>query len=376
MLATGIRSALGIQVFGADSQAIEDAAVKIERILQEDPRTRPFTRSAFAERVTGGYFLDFNVKREEAARYGLTVGDVEDVIMTAIGGMNITQTIEGRERYPVSVRYAREYREDPEALMRVLVPTPTGAQIPISQVADLEFVTGPPFIRSEDGQLVGFVFVDVVDRGIADYVKDAQEVVAERVELPPGVRLGWAGQFKYFERAKQRLKVVVPITLLIIFLLLYLNNRSIIETLIILFSVPLSLIGSVWLLYVLDYNMSVAVWVGIIALSGLATEIGVLMLLYLNLAHKRWLEEGRLQNSADLESAILEGAAKRIRPILMTVLTTFIGLMPVMLSTGTGADVMKRIAAPMVGGLITTFFLGVMVYPAIFAVWKRKTVSK
>lgn len=376
MLATGIRSALGIQVFGADSQAIEDAAVKIERILQEDPRTRPFTRSAFAERVTGGYFLDFNVKREEAARYGLTVGDVEDVIMTAIGGMNITQTIEGRERYPVSVRYAREYREDPEALMRVLVPTPTGAQVPISQVADLEFVTGPPFIRSEDGQLVGFVFVDVVDRGIADYVKDAREVVAERVELPPGVRLGWAGQFKYFERAKQRLKVVVPITLLIVFLLLYLNNRSIIETLIILLSIPLSLIGSVWLLYVLDYNMSVAVWVGIIALVGLATEIGVLMLLYLNLAHKRWIEEGRLQNSADLESAILEGAAKRIRPILMTVLTTFIGLMPVMLSTGTGADVMKRIAAPMVGGLITTFFLGVMVYPAIFAVWKGKTVSK
>jgi Cu(I)/Ag(I) efflux system membrane protein CusA/SilA len=372
MLSTGIRSALGIKVFGNTLEEIERVAIDIERALMDDPRTLPYTRSAFAERTTGGYFLDFNVKREEAARYGLTVEDVTDVVMTAIGGMNVTETVEGRERYPVNVRYARQFREEPEELKRVLVPTPTGAQVPISQIVDLEFVTGPPFIRSEDGQLVGFVFVDVKERGIADYVGDARAVVAERVELPAGVRLDWAGQFTYFERAKERLSIVVPVTLLIVFFLLYLNTRSVVETGIVMLAVPFSLIGAVWLLYLLDYNMSVAVWVGLIALAGLDAETGVVMLLYLTLSHRRHMEEGRLTTFADLEDAIVEGAAKRIRPKLMTVLTTFIGLLPVMLSTGTGSDVMRRIAAPMVGGLFTSFLLELTVYPALFAVWKKR----
>ncbi|MCH8332991.1 efflux RND transporter permease subunit [Candidatus Sumerlaeota bacterium] len=375
MLATGIRSALGIKVYGSDLEAIERSAVQIERALQEDPRTARFTRSAFAERVTGGYFLDFRIKRREAARYGLTVGDVQDVIMTAVGGMNIAQTVEGRERYPINVRYARDFRDDPEALRRILVPSPTGAQVPLGQVADLEFLTGPPMIRSEDGQLVGFVFVDVVDKGIADYVRDARLVVDERVQLERGIRLAWAGQFTYFERAKARLKIVLPLTLLIVFLLLYLNTRSIVETLIVIMAVPFSLIGAIWLLFFLDYNMSVAVWVGIIALAGLGAEIGVIMLLYLNLAYKRRLDDGKLKTFADLESAIVEGAANRIRPMLMTVLTTFIALLPVMLSTGAGADVMRRIAAPMVGGLFTSFLLGLTVYPAVFAIWKRRTIG-
>ena len=372
MLQTGIRSALGIKVYGLSLEEIEKAAVRIEKVLQNDPRTRAFTRSAFAERVTGGYFLDFRVKRKEAARYGLTVGHVEDVILSAIGGSNIAQTVEGRERYAIQVRYAREFRDDPEALKRILIPTPMGAQVPISQVADIEFLTGPPMIRSEDGQLVSFVFVDVVDKAIADYVDIAREVVSEKIELPVGTRLSWAGQFQYLQRAKEKLKIVVPLTLLLVFVLLYLNTKSVVETFIVLLAVPFSLIGAVWLLYMLDYNMSVAVWVGLIALAGLDAETGVVMLLYLSLAHKRWRAEGKLRTFFDLEDAIVDGAAKRIRPKLMTVLTTFIGLLPVMWSTGTGADVMKRIAAPMVGGLITSFLLELTVYPAIFAIWKKK----
>jgi Cu(I)/Ag(I) efflux system membrane protein CusA/SilA len=376
MLSTGIRSALGIKVFGNTLEEIEDLSVQIEHALQQDSRTSPYTRSAFAERSTGGYFLDFNIKREEAARYGMTVQDVTDIVMAAVGGIEATETVEGRERYSVSIRYARQFREDPEALKRVLVPTPSGAHIPIAQIATLDFVTGPPMVRSEDGQLVGFVFVDVKDRGIADYVHDARDVVAERISLPAGVRIDWAGQFKYFERAKERLKIAIPITLLIVIILLYLSTRSIIETAIVMLAVPFSLIGAVWLLYLLDYNMSVAVWVGIIALAGLDAETGLIMLLYLTLSHRRRKEEGKLRNLADLEEAIVEGAAKRIRPKLMTVLTTFIGLMPVMLSTGTGADVMRRIAAPMVGGLLTSFLLELTVYPAVFALWKKGQLGK
>ncbi len=376
MLSTGIRSALGIKVFGPDLETIEEVGVQIERALQEDPRTKPHTRSAFAERVTGGYFIDFHINRPEAARHGLTVEDVEDVIMLAIGGTNIDETIEGRERYPINVRYAREFREDLETLQRILISTPTGARIPISQVADLERTTGPPMIRSEDGQLAGFVFVDVAGRGIADYVTDAKAVVAERITLPAGYRLEWAGQFQYFERAKARLKIVLPLTLLIVGFLLYMNTKSVIEMGIVLLAVPLSLIGAVWLLFLLDYNLSVAVWMGMIALGGLDAETGIVMLLYLKLAHEKRQIEGRLRTKADLEEAIVEGAARRIRPKLMTVLTTFTGLLPLMWSTGTGADVMSRIAAPMVGGLISSFLLELTVYPAVFAVWKGRSVTK
>ena len=370
MLATGVRSPLGIQVFGDDLGEIEQTAIAIEKALSSVPGTR----SAFAERSTGGFFLDFTVKREEAARHGLSAGDVNDAIMTAIGGMNVSETVEGRERYPINVRYAREFRDDPEQLRRILIATPSGAQIPIEQVADIRPTTGPPMIRSEDGKLVGFVFVDT-DRPIADYVADAKRVVGEQVDLPGGVRLDWVGQFKYLERAREKLGTVVPITLLLVLLLLYLNTKSLAETAIVLLAVPFSLIGAVWLLYLLDYNMSIAVWVGLIALAGLDAETGVVMLLYLKLAHQRVFAKGQLKTPADLREAIVEGAAGRIRPKLMTVMTTMIGLVPVLWSTGTGADVMKRIAAPMIGGLVTSFFLELTVYPAIFALWKAKIRS-
>jgi copper/silver efflux system protein len=367
MLSTGIRSKLGVQVFGDNLVQIEEASIAIERALANVPGTR----SAFADRSTGGFYIDVIAKREEAARHGMTVGDVNDAVQIAIGGMNISETVEGRERYAINLRYAREFRDSPESLEDILVATPTGAQVPLSQVADIQTVTGPPMIRSEDGKLVGFVFVDT-DRPIADYVEDARRVVERDVQLAPGIRVAWVGQFKYLERAKEKLKIVVPITLLIVFLLLYGSTRSLVETGIVLLAVPFSLIGAIWLLYLLDYNMSVAVWVGLIALAGLDAETGIIMLLYLTLSHRRHEREGRLRNAADLEDAIVEGAAKRIRPKLMTVLTMMIGLVPVLWSTGTGADVMKRIAAPMVGGLATSFLLELTVYPAIFAIWKRR----
>jgi Cu(I)/Ag(I) efflux system membrane protein CusA/SilA len=335
----------------------------------------PGTRSAFADRSTGGFYIDVTVDRDRAARYGLTVADVNEVIQVAIGGMKVSETVEGRERYPINVRYAREFRADPNQLGRVLVSTMMGAQVPLSQVADIETVTGPPMIRSEDGKLVGYVFVDT-GRPIADYVADAKVAVQRDVKLPPGVRLAWVGQFTYFERAKATLTLVIPVTLALVFFLLFLNTKSLVETGIVLLAVPFSLVGAVWLLYLLGYNMSVAVWVGLIALAGLDAETGVVMLLYLTLAHKRWRDEGRLRTRADLVEAIVDGAAKRIRPKLMTVLTMMIGLIPVMWSTGTGADVMKRIAAPMVGGLVTSFLLELTVYPAIFAVWKGRGLAK
>ncbi len=371
MLATGIRSPLGIQVFGDDLATIERTAVEIERAVAQIPGTR----SAFAERSTGGFFVDVEVRREDAARYGLRVQDVQEVVMSAMGGMNVSETVEGRERYPINVRYARELRDDPDLLQNILIATPAGAQIPISYVADVSFETGPPMVRSEDGRLVGFVFVDT-DRPIAEYVEEARRVVDDEVDLPAGVRLGWAGQFRYLERAKEKLLLVVPLTLFLVTLLLYWNTKSAIETFIVLLAVPFSLIGAIWLLYLLDYNMSVAVWVGLIALAGLDAETGVVMLLYLTLAHRRHAGEGRLRSFADLKEAIVEGAAKRIRPKLMTVLTTMIGLVPILWSTGTGADVMKRIAAPMVGGLVTSFLLELTVYPAIFAIWKGWRVPR
>lgn len=372
MLSTGIRSQLGIKVFGDDLEEIERTAIAIEKVVAQVPGTR----SAFAERSTGGFFADFEVDRRAAARYGLSVADVSDVIMSAVGGMNVSETIEGRERYPINVRYAREFRDTPEALRRVLVATPSGAQIPLAQIASLDFTTGPPMVRSEDGKLVGFVFIDLADRPIADYVEEAREAVAREVELPAGTRLEWAGQFKYLERAKERLELVVPVTLLIVFLLLYFHTRSLTETAIVLLAVPFSLVGSIWILWLLDYNLSVAVWVGIIALAGLDAETGLVMLLYLNLAYHDRRQRGDLRTQADLREAIVEGAAQRIRPKLMAVATTMIGLVPIMGSSGTGADVMKRIAAPMVGGLVSSFLLQLTIYPALFAIWKRGSIPR
>jgi Cu(I)/Ag(I) efflux system membrane protein CusA/SilA len=301
------------------------------------------------------------------------VGDIQDVIEAAIGGMTVSQSVEGRERYPISVRYAREFRDDPEALSRVLIPTPTGAQVPLAQVAHVQFRTGPPMILEEDGQLFGLVSVDVAGRPLASYVEDAREVVKREVKLPPGYRLEWSGQFLYYERARARLSLVVPVTLLLVFGLLYFNLRSVAESMIVMLAVPFSLVGAVWILWILGYNMSVAVWVGMIALAGLDAETGVVMLLYLTLAHREHSAAGRLRTPADLEDAIVEGAARRIRPKLMTVVTMILGLLPLLWSDGAGADVMKRVAAPMVGGLATSFLMELLVYPAIYLLWRWHT---
>ena len=371
MLSTGFRSNLGIKVFGPDLEKIEELGIQIENALSE----LPGTRSAFAERVTGGYFLDFNIDRALAARYGLTVGDVEDVIETAIGGKNISFTVEGQERYPINVRYKRGLRGDLEELERVLVQTPRGAQVPISLLADMSFTTGPPQIRNENGQKVGYVFVDVQGKDYEGYVEKAKKVIGEQVDLPPGYFLEWAGQYQYLQRVKDRLKIMVPLTLVLIFLLLYLNFRSVTETMIILLSVPFALVGSIWLLYLLGYNLSIAVWVGMIALAGLAAQTGVVMIIYLNEARDRRKSEGRLNNEEDLRETIIEGAVMRVRPKMMTVMSTTLGLLPLMWSVGTGADVMKRIAAPMVGGLITSTVLTLIIIPAVYLIWQGRKLS-
>jgi Cu(I)/Ag(I) efflux system membrane protein CusA/SilA len=371
MLATGIRSTLGIKVFGDDLETVESVGIRIEKALQADSRTAPYTRSAFAERISGGYFLDFDIDREKIARYGLTIADVEDVIMAAVGGMTVSETVEGRERYAINLRYARDFRDNPQALKRVLVPTPNGAQVPLAQLAELNFRTGPPMLRNENGQLVGYVFVDVNDKiGIADYVAAAKQVVQEKADVPPGYRLDWAGQFKYFERAKAKLKVVVPLTLFIVFFMLFINRKSVIESLIILLAVPFSLIGAIWLLFLLDYNLSVAVWVGMIALAGLDAEMGVLMMLYLGMVYKKRQAQGRLDSRQDLAEVITEGAGRRIRPMLMTGMALLLGLMPILWSDGSGADVMKRIAAPMIGGIASALVTVLVLFPAIFAIWR------
>jgi Cu(I)/Ag(I) efflux system membrane protein CusA/SilA len=371
MLATGIRSQLGIKVFGDDPATIERTGVAIEHALAGVPGTR----SAQAERLTGGFYLDVRVDREAAARLGVRVRDVNEVVESAVGGANVSETVEGRERYPINVRYARDFREDLDALRRVLVATPLGAQVPLGQVARVEFQMGPPFVRSEAGRLVGFVSVDVTTRPIVDYVEDAKRAVAEAVTLPPGTRLEWAGQYQHWERATERLWLVIPATLLIVALLLYWNTGSAVETGIVLLAVPFSLIGAFWLLWWLDYNLSTAVAVGLIALAGLDAQTGVVMLLYLTLAHRQHAQEGRMRTPADLEEAIVEGAARRIRPKLMTVVAMGAGLLPLLWSSGPGADVMKRIAAPMVGGLASSFALELLVYPALFALWKRRELT-
>jgi Cu(I)/Ag(I) efflux system membrane protein CusA/SilA len=370
MLATGIRSPLAVKVFGPDLAAIDRAAREVERVLAEIPGTR----SAVAERLSGGFFLDVAIRREDAARYGVRAGDVNEIVETAIGGRNVSQTVEGRERYPINVRYARDFREDLDALRRVLVAAPGGAQVPLAQVADFAFAMGPDFVRSESGRLVGYVAVDVGERPLVDYVDEARRAVAEQVRLPAGTRIAWAGQFEHWERAQRRLLVVVPLTLLLVGLLLYLNTGSLVETGIVLLAVPFSLIGAFWLLWLLGYNLSVAVYVGLIALAGLDAQTGVVMLLYLTLAHRERAARGALNSERDLEEAIVEGAARRIRPKLMTVVAMTAGLLPLLWSSGTGADVMKRIAAPMVGGLASSFALELLVYPALFALWKRRSL--
>jgi copper/silver efflux system protein len=370
MLTTGFRSVLGVKVFGPDLGEIQDLGVQIEKAMTD----LPDTRSVFAERTTGGYFLDFTVNRKAAARYGLTVGDVNEVIETAIGGNTIATTVEGRERYPISVRYARDYRGDLDSLKRVLVPTPTGAQVPIGEIAELSYRTGPPSIRDENGQLVGFVFVDITTDNVEGYVQAARARISQRVHFPPGYYIQWAGQFEYLKSAEQRLAVVIPFTLLIIFVLIYLNTKSVARTAIVLLAVPFSLVGAFWFLYLLHYNLSVAVWVGLIALAGLDAETGVVMLLYLDQAWDKFQGAGRLSTPADLHDAIMDGAVQRIRPKIMTVCAILFGLLPIMWSptTQAGADVMKRIAAPMIGGVVTSAVLELLLYPTIYMLWRRR----
>ncbi|MEX1196371.1 MAG: CusA/CzcA family heavy metal efflux RND transporter [Pseudohongiellaceae bacterium] len=369
MMATGIRATLGIKVFGPELAGIEEVATQIEQALLEDSRTAQNTRSAFAERSTGGYFIDFTVDRARAARYGFNVEDVQQTVVTAVGGRVVSQTIEGRERHNILLRYQREYRDDIEALENTLITTPEGGTVPLSQLASLSFETGPAMIRSEDGQLAGFVNVDVSDDiGIADYVEQAQEVVAERVSLPPGYRLQWAGQYQNLERARDRLSLLIPLTLVLIFLMLYLHRRSLVETLLVMLAVPFSVLGSVWLLVALDYRLSVAVAVGIIAVAGLAVELALLMMVYLDNAWRR----SPVNDPEALLEAVLKGAGQRIRPLLMTALTLVIGLMPVMLSSGTGADVMKRIAAPLLGGSVTALLVSLFLMPVLFWFWKSR----
>jgi len=369
MLTTGVRTPVGIKVFGPDLKEIERIGGEIEGIVREVPGTR----SVFAERVAGGYFLDFNPRREEMARYGLTIADVQMVVMTAVGGENISTTIEGRQRYPINVRYPRELRDDLDKLGRVLVPTPTGAQIPLAQVADLRLLQGPSMLRDENGFLAGYVYVDMAGRDIGRYVQDAKKLVESKVHLPAGYVLQWSGQYENMIRVKERLRVVIPITLALIFVLLYANTRSAFKSLLVMLAVPFSAIGAIWLFHFLHYNVSIAAWVGMIALLGLDAETGVFMLLFLDLSYGEAKERGLLRNAHDLDEAIVHGAVKRVRPKMMTVAAAFVGLLPIMWSTGAGADVMKRIAAPMIGGLVTSFLLELLVYPAVYKIWKRKT---
>jgi copper/silver efflux system protein len=372
MLSTGIRTPVGIKVLGPKLEEIQRIGEHLETVLKDVPGTR----NIFAERVTGGYYLDFNTRREEIARYGLTVEDVNAVLETAIGGMTVTTTVEGRERYPVNIRYYRDFRSDLGSLKRVLVPTMSGAQIPLGQLVDLKLSSGTTLVRSEEGELAAYVFIDVTGRDIGGYVKELKKIVAEKVQVPPGYHLVWSGQYEYMERAKERLKVVIPLTLLIVFILLYFNTAHVGKVFIVLLAVPFSLIGAFWCIYLLGYHLSVAVWVGIIALAGVDAETGVIMLLYLDTAYEKWQSQGRLRSLKDLQECIGEGAVKRVRPKMMTVMAIVMGLLPIMWSHGAGADVMKRIAAPMIGGIVTSFVLELIVYPVIFEIWKGRELRK
>ena len=374
MLSTGVRTPIGIKVVGTEVTDLEQIGLEVEAILKDVPGTR----SVFAERAAGGFFLDFELRRESLARYGLTVEDANAAIASAIGGQVVTTTVEGRARYSVTVRYPRELRQDPEQLARVLVATPSGAQVPMQQLADLRLTTGPAMLRNENGLLTSYVYVDfnTAELDVGHYVATAKAAVDAKLKKRPGYTLLWSGQFENMLRVRERMKLVLPITLLLIFLLLYASTKSTIKALIVMLAVPFSAIGAVWMLYALDYNVSIAVWVGVIALMGLDAETGVFMLLYLELAHEEAQQRGQLQTRGQLQEAIINGAVKRVRPKAMTVCAAFMGLLPILWAAGAGADVMKRIAAPMIGGLVTSFALELLVYPAVYLLWKQRSLPK
>ncbi|OKY75844.1 MAG: cation transporter [Desulfobulbaceae bacterium DB1] len=369
MLSTGIRTPVGIKIFGDDLAEIQRIGEELEGILRQVPGTR----SVFAERVGSGFFLDFVPRRDQLARYGLTIDDVQRVILAAVGGENITTTVEGRERYPVNIRYPRELRENVDQLGRVLVPAGDGIQVPLAQLADIQLLQGPAMVRDENGFLAGYVYVDIANRDVGGYVEEAKRAVADELTPAQGYVLQWSGQYENMLRVRERLKLVVPVTLFLIFLLLYLNTRSSFKAGLVMLAVPFSAVGAVWLFYILDYNVSIAAWVGMIALLGLDAETGVFMLLFLDLSYHEARRQGRIKDMLGLDEAIIHGAVKRARPKIMTVAAAFMGLLPIMWSTSAGADVMKRIAAPMIGGLVTSFLMELLVYPPIYKLWKKNT---
>jgi Cu(I)/Ag(I) efflux system membrane protein CusA/SilA len=370
MLSTGVRTPIGIKVFGADTAEIERIGERIEAVLRDVPGTR----SVYAERTAGGYFVDFEPRREQLARFGLTIGQLQDVILSAIGGENISTVIDGRQRYPINVRYPRELRDDIDRLRRVLVTTQAGYPITLDQVATIRLAQGPAMIRDENGFLAGYVYVDVAGRDIGRYVDEARRIINQQIELKPGYTLSWSGQYENMQRVKETLKLVVPITIALIFVLLYMNTRSVFKSVIVMLAVPFSAVGAIWLFYILGYNVSIAAWVGMIALLGLDAETGVFMLLFLDLSYDDAKRRSKLNDVHELDEAILHGAVKRARPKMMTVAAAFMGLLPIMWSTSAGADVMKRIAAPMLGGLVTSFVMELVVYPAIYKLWKRRSL--
>ncbi|MEX0601301.1 MAG: efflux RND transporter permease subunit, partial [Rhodothermales bacterium] len=372
MLSTGIKTPVGIKVMGPNLQTLADLGQEIESVVRDVPGTL----SVFADKAVGGNFYDFKIDRAEAARYALPVADVQNVIMSAIGGMNVTSTVEGLERYPVNVRYSRELRDNLDDLRRVMIRTPVGTDIPLHYVADLQIRKGPPVIKSENARRTAWLYVDLRGIDVGTYVKNAREVVDAQVDLPEGYSIVWSGQYEYMQRAQERLRLVIPITLLIIFLLLYFNFKNVQESLIVMLSLPFSLVGGIWLLYILDYNLSVAVGVGFIALAGVAAEIGVIMLTYLDSAFNEKRLHGEMLSLRDLKDAIMKGTAMRIRPIFMTVTAITAGLVPIMWGHGAGSDVMKRIAAPMVGGMISTTILSLIVIPTIYYLWRTRHVKR
>ncbi|GIW76103.1 MAG: cation efflux system protein CusA [Phycisphaerae bacterium] len=376
MLSTGIKTPVGIKVMGPDLRTLADLCNQIANVVKTSELTSPYTTGVFPEKSVGGNYFDFDINRDEIARYGLTVGDVQDVIMSALGGMNVTWTVEGLERYPVNVRYPHELRDNIDSIRQILVAAPSGAQMPLGQLVDIRVHKGPPMIKSENARLTSWVFVDIAGIDVGTYVTNAQKVVARQVDLPAGYSIVWSGQYEYMQEAHQRLMIAVPLAAVVILLLLYVATRSWLRVMIVLLAVPFSLVGAAWLLFALDYNLSLAVWVGIIALAGLDAETGLVMLLYLDNSYKRFEAEGRMKNLTDLWHAIHDGAVRRIRPKTMTVMTTFIGLFPLMWASGAGADTMRRLAAPMIGGLATSFLAELLLYPVLFYIAKSIALQR
>ncbi|MFZ2864495.1 MAG: CusA/CzcA family heavy metal efflux RND transporter, partial [Ignavibacteriaceae bacterium] len=372
MLSTGIKTPIGIKIAGPDLELLDELGVEVEALV----KTVNGTRSAFAERSLGGNYVDFEIDRNAIARYGLTVGDVQDVFMTSVGGMNLTQTVEGLQRYPVNMRYQRDYRENIDQLKRVLVSLPNGGNVPLEQLGKIIVREGPSMIKSENARPNVWVYIDIHDIDVGTYIKSAKEVVDKHLTLPAGYSIKWSGQFEYMERAESHLLLVIPLTLLIVVVLLYMNTKSAVKTGIVLLALPFSMVGAIWYLYLAGFNLSVAVWVGIIALLGVDAETGVVMLLYLDISYEKFKKNGLLKSLDDLREAIFEGAVKRIRPKMMTVMTTLLGLLPIVIGLGTGSDVMKRIAAPMVGGILTSMIMELTVYPAIFYTIKKRELRK